>query len=118
MAASGAEISAAENSVETAPKKKVIGRPFEPGKSGNPGGRPKNDYRAILAVRAFEILCEEGKLDKSAREVSRLILRNPKMFQVAADGAFGKVPQTINLQGEISVASRVEERLRSARKRA
>jgi hypothetical protein len=27
--------------IPTAPKERVIGRPFEPGQSGNPNGRPK-----------------------------------------------------------------------------
>lgn len=38
-------MSVAENSAETAPK--VIGRPFEPGRSGNPGGRPKGIARTV-----------------------------------------------------------------------
>jgi hypothetical protein len=37
----------AENSVETAP---VVGRPFAPGVSGNPGGRPKGLARYVRAL--------------------------------------------------------------------
>ncbi len=95
---------------------------IKPGEVRNPGGRPKKDYRAIISKRAFELLCEDeppngGKLDTSALALSEVILENPKMFQVTSDGAFGKVPQTINLQGELTVASKVEERLKAARKR-
>lgn len=35
----------AENSAQTA--RKVIGRPFKPGRSGNPGGRPKGIARTV-----------------------------------------------------------------------
>ena len=45
----------AENSVETAPSP-VIGRPFAPGMSGNPGGRPKG-----LARYVRELVGEDGR---------------------------------------------------------
>ena len=90
---------------------------FKPGQSGNPGGRPKQDLRAVLALKAFEILCHPDNLAKSAADVAKLIKSNPKMFQVTSDGAFGKVPQTLNLTGEISVSNVVADRLRAARKR-
>ena len=32
----------AENSVKTAMSRRGVGRPFKPGQSGNPGGRPKS----------------------------------------------------------------------------
>lgn len=89
-----------------------------PGQSGNPSGRPKNDLRAVLSLKAFEILCSPENLAKSAAEIAKLIKKNPKMFQVTADGAFGKVPQTLNIQGELNVSTTVADRLRAARKRA
>jgi hypothetical protein len=50
------------------PKRKVIGKPFEPGRSANPGGRPKTDARLKLTL---------GKLSLAAvRELGRL-LRDP-----------------------------------------
>ncbi len=38
-----------ENSSVAAPPRRVVGRPFEKGVSGNPGGRPKKD-RALTAA--------------------------------------------------------------------
>lgn len=38
---------AAQNSEITAPETKLVGKPFEKGKSGNPGGRPKGLARKI-----------------------------------------------------------------------
>lgn len=93
------------------------GKGFMPGQSGNPSGRPKNDLRAVLALRAFEILCAPENLEKSAGDIAKMIKANPKMFQVTSDGAFGKVPQTLNLTGEISISNTVAERLKAARKR-
>ena len=45
----------AENSVETA-SPRVIGRPFAPGMSGNPGGRPKG-----LARYVRELVGDDGR---------------------------------------------------------
>ena len=93
-------------------------RKWKPGQpSPNPSGRPKQDLRAVLALKAFEILCSPENLAKSAADVAKLIKKNPKMFQVTSDGAFGKVPQTLNIQGELNVSSTVADRLRAARKR-
>jgi hypothetical protein len=39
----------AENSVEAAPSP-VLGRPFAPGVSGNPGGRPKGLARHVRGL--------------------------------------------------------------------
>lgn len=39
----------------TAPKQRVIGRPFKPGQSGNPAGRPKG-ARSILQEQFFKAL--------------------------------------------------------------
>ena len=89
------------------------GKGFLPGKSGNPSGRPKRDLAAELAVRVFE----KADFEKLASQIIQTIGRNPKMLQIVADRAFGKVPQTLNIQGELNVSTNVAERLKAARKR-
>ena len=103
-------------------KKPPKSKQFKPGESGNPGGRPKKDWAAVIAVRAHEIIVgehipTESTLDKNAVMLADAIIKNPKMAQVTADRGFGKVPQTLNLTGEISVSNTVADRLRAARKR-
>jgi len=45
----------AENSIEAAPRR-VVGRPFQKGQSGNPGGRPKG-----LARYVRELVGDDGR---------------------------------------------------------
>lgn len=90
---------AAENSTETAPLAPVPGRPFLPGRSGNPGGRPKAlstliceqtlDGRELVA---FMVNVMRGKRKASLRQ---------RMEAVAwlADRGFGKALQQMELSG-------------------
>ena len=62
-------------------------KPWPKGVSGNPGGRPKTDLAAEIARLAFE-----GMNPRDAAQAMRTIAkRNPKMFQVLADRAYGKL---------------------------
>jgi hypothetical protein len=64
---------AAEN---TGPKQQ-IGRPFEPGQSGNPAGRPKGSRnKATLAVEAL--------LDGEAEEITRKVIELAKKGDLVA----------------------------------
>lgn len=91
---------------------------IKPGEVRNPGGRPSKDLAAVLAVRAYELISNDSDaLNKAAAKVAKMIISNPKMAQVMADRGFGKVPQTINVEGELTIANRVSDILRSARKR-
>ena len=63
---------------------------FQPGKSGNPGGRPKVDLAAEIARALFE-------QDASAIFAAfQKVLRkgSPYAFQVLSDRAFGKLKET------------------------
>lgn len=118
----GDDKSDAQNSVVRPGKNGGTLKDFPKGVSGNPGGRPKKDWAAVIAVRAHEIIVGEHKptqstLDQNAVLLAKAIIANPKMAQVTADRGFGKVPQTLNLTGEISVSNVVADRLRAARKR-
>ena len=50
MSENATETPVAQNSNETATAKRIIGRPFQPGQSGNPGGRKKGFARRILEL--------------------------------------------------------------------
>ena len=57
----------------TAPKK-VIGRPFPPGVSGNPAGRPRGiDFRAVVTAAMTAAVIEQDVLD-----VYRALLKRAK----------------------------------------
>jgi hypothetical protein len=43
---------------DTAPKQRVVGRPFQPGQSGNPAGRPKG-ARSKLTEDFFKALADD-----------------------------------------------------------
>jgi hypothetical protein len=62
---------------------------FQPGQSGNPGGRPKVDLAAEIARALFE---QDGE---AIFEAFRKVLRkgSPYAFQVLSDRAFGKLKE-------------------------
>jgi hypothetical protein len=64
---------------------------FQPGQSGNPGGRPKVDLAAEIAKALFDQDAEAifAAFQKVLRKGS------PYAFQVLSDRAFGKMKETI-----------------------
>jgi len=64
---------------------------FQPGQSGNPGGRPKVDLAAEVARALFENDAE------AIYAVFQKVLRkgSPYAFQVLSDRAFGKMKETV-----------------------
>jgi len=93
----------AENSSRTAP-----GRPFQPGQSGNPGGRPK------LAAEARALAQEHGP-DAIKRLVELMKCRGKQVStavracEAILDRAYGKAPQSIDLpEGTVPTLVRVE----------
>lgn len=69
--------------------------PWQPGKSGNPGGRPKNDTASEIAKAIFE---NNPELIYTAFSKA-LQSGNAYAFQVIADRAFGKMKDTTALVG-------------------
>lgn len=88
----------AAKSAETA--RPVVGRPFQPGQSGNPTGRPKG-----LAKRARELVGDDGTRvleflatvmdDESARLGDRI-----EAAKLLLERGFGRAP--IEVQGELA----------------
>jgi hypothetical protein len=68
-------------------------KPWKPGQSGNPGGRPKRDLAAEIARAIFE-------RDAEAIErvfAAELLKGNSKVFGVLADRAYGKPHQSLDI---------------------
>ena len=85
-------------------------KPWKPGHSGNPGGRPKKDISAQIAQAVFE---------KNAEAIEKAMLKalkrgNPKVFTVLADRGFGKLSQKAEVPEVVDLA----EMLAQARERA
>jgi hypothetical protein len=98
--------------------RKKWGRPFEKGEKwrGNAGGRPKK--KPITAL--FEQLLEEAVDREAIKSQIRQTLTSRGMAGVlllkeAADRVEGKVPQGVEVSGEVTIA--LSERLEKARKR-
>lgn len=80
-------------------------RPWKPGQSGNPSGKPK-DLAGQIARFVFSV----GLKDKSAAmKLWRKALSNPKMFQVLSDRAFGKLK--IPVEADMKFAGVSDEEL-------
>jgi len=94
----------AEHSLRTVkrtvnPKSLANLKPFQPGQSGNPGGRPKRDISAEIAAAIFE---------QNAEVIGEAYLRLLKRgslgaFALLSDRAYGKVAQPIVGGGKDSV---------------
>ncbi len=79
-------------------------RPWKPGQSGNPGGRPKRDLAAEIARAIFE-------RDPDAIErafAAELRKGNSKVFTALADRAYGKPRQSIDFSASDGQETRIQ----------
>ena len=70
-------------------------KPWNPGQSEIPGGRPKKDIVSEIAQRVFE-----ENADAIYRSMLKALLKgDPEVFAVLADRAFGKLSQKVEIPG-------------------
>ena len=87
-------------------QKKLLGRPFPKGKSGNPGGRPKK----LEITRIFEKMLAKPDKRKELQKIVEDILAKRGMAAVLLlreiiERTEGKVSQEVDLSGSISMLS-------------
>ena len=71
--------------------------PFQPGQSGNPGGRPKGESRVREAARAQTEAALDVLVAAMADEDARVRI---KAAEVLLDRGWGKPPQSIGQDAE------------------
>ncbi len=86
------------------PKAKPRGRPFQPGQSGNPGGRPKG-----IAPEARRIAGKDGRkylklLDAIAADTEQKTSDRISAMQIVLERGFGKAPAFAPIEGENPLA--------------
>jgi hypothetical protein len=89
--------------------------PWRPGESANPSGLPGHDVAAKIVRDVFK-LNEKAIYEGMAAEV---IAGKPYAFDVAANRAYGKVKETVdvNVSGRIELATAIEERRKKKQER-
>ena len=91
----------AANSKATA---RVIGRPFPPGQSGNPNGRPRDQFSFMGILRSA--LAEENRSGKSvgeriiARYIKLALAGNGQALEALVARIDGKPAQSLTLKGD------------------
>lgn len=84
-------------------------KPWKPGQSGNPGGRPKRDVASEIARAVFE-----GNEEAIYRAMLKALKKgNPKVFVALAERGFGKLTQRVEVPG----TENLPEMMAEARKR-
>lgn len=89
----------AENSNETAKKSRGKGKPFQPGKSGNPGGRPKKINELVDKCRDLTGECADVLTD-IMRTAKNKAADRIKAAEIILGYGWGKPKQQTELTGK------------------
>lgn len=72
--------------------------PWKPGQSGNPGGRPKNDMRQVIARAVFE-----NNAEAIYRAYAKLLMKGSAFgYQVVGEAGYGKLKETRDTGSEFN----------------
>ena len=87
-------------------------KPWKPGQSGNPGGRPKHDVASQIARAVFE-----GNEEAIYRAMCKALLKgSPRLFVALAERAYGRLRESLELSGLEGVVEILEKRREALRK--
>lgn len=91
----GCEGSAADSSMGAAPRKRVVGRPFPKGVSGNPGGRARGPKLSTLIAAELEKATVEGSAITKAQVIAA------RLVNLAEAGDLGAIREILDrLEGK------------------
>lgn len=92
---------AKKSSKQPTSSRKATGRPFKPGQSGNPGGRPKRGWSwGDLLQKALELEAKDGRPQKehvAEMMVEKALKGDARAFEVIADRMEGKPKQSVDM---------------------
>ena len=94
----------ADDAANSEPTARVVGRPFPPGVSGNPNGRPKDDFSFAGLFRAALAQKDDTGRSVGQRLVDRYIelglAGNPTALEALVARIDGKPAQSLTLKGD------------------
>jgi Family of unknown function (DUF5681) len=102
-----------EHAAETARKQqpRIRGRPFRKGQSGNPAGRPKQDFDLVALARSFSEdainLLASIAADETAPAMARV-----KAASALLDRAYGRPRQAVKADHQVSLQEQFENFIR------
>ena len=80
-------------------------KPWKPGQSGNPGGRPKRDVASEMARAVFE-----GNEEVIYRALCKALFKgNPKVFLALAERVYGKLTKPVEVSGLEGLAEKLND---------
>lgn len=106
----------------TTKKQRVIGKPFKPGQSGNPNGRPPGSLNFSTKWNKFiEKVAEQNnttvdKIDEGMLKIAydQIMSGDYKYWKDTADRVYGQATQNINVDGKLEIDDATREKTTKA----